>query len=94
MTAASEILVIVLVPLLVVRLIALPRVREQAVTLGWLAGCLLRASLPRIPARTRRPRYPETVWILRLNGGADALVRARPPGRARQAPKWNGKPST
>jgi hypothetical protein len=41
MTAASEILVIVLVPLLLARLIALPRVREHAVTLGWLAGCLL-----------------------------------------------------
>jgi hypothetical protein len=41
MTAASEVLVIVLVPLLLVRLIALPRVREHAVTLGWLAGCLL-----------------------------------------------------
>jgi hypothetical protein len=40
-TAASEILVIVLVPLLLVRLIALPRVREHAVTLGWLGGCLL-----------------------------------------------------
>jgi hypothetical protein len=41
MTAASEVLVIVLVPLLLARLIALPRVREHAVTLGWLAGCLL-----------------------------------------------------
>ena len=40
-TAASEILVIVLVPLLLIRVIALPRVREHAVTLGWLAGCLL-----------------------------------------------------
>jgi hypothetical protein len=40
-TGASEILVIVLVPLLLARLIALPRVREHAVTLGWLAGCLL-----------------------------------------------------
>ncbi len=41
MTAASEILVVVLVPLLLARIIALPRVREHAVTLGWLAGCLL-----------------------------------------------------
>jgi hypothetical protein len=41
LTAASEVLVIVLVPLLVIRVIALPRVREHAVTLGWLAGCLL-----------------------------------------------------
>jgi len=41
MTAASEVLVIVLVPLLLARLIALPRVREHAVTLGWLAGLLL-----------------------------------------------------
>jgi hypothetical protein len=41
LTAASEILVIVLVPLLLIRVIALPRVREHAVTLGVLAGCLL-----------------------------------------------------
>jgi hypothetical protein len=41
MTAASEVLVIVLAPLLLARLIALPRVREHAVTLGWLAGLLL-----------------------------------------------------
>jgi hypothetical protein len=41
MTAASEVLAIVLLPLLLIRVIALPRVREHAVTLGWLAGCLL-----------------------------------------------------
>ncbi len=41
MTAASELLVIAGVPLLLIRVIALPRAREQAVTLGWLAGCLL-----------------------------------------------------
>jgi len=41
MTAASEVLVIVLVPLLLIRVIALQRVREHAVTLGWLAGCLI-----------------------------------------------------
>jgi hypothetical protein len=41
LTAASEILVIVFVPLLVIRVIALPRVREHAVTPGVLAGCLL-----------------------------------------------------
>ena len=52
MTAASEVLVIVLVPLLLVRLIALPRVREHAVTLGWLAGCLLQ--LPYVLQRPRR----------------------------------------
>ena len=41
LTAASEVLVIVLAPLLLIRVIALPRAREHAVTAGWLAGCLL-----------------------------------------------------
>ena len=41
MTASSEVLAVVLVPVLLARVIALPRVREHAVTLGWLAGCLL-----------------------------------------------------
>jgi hypothetical protein len=41
MTAASTILSVVLVPLLVARAIALPRIREHAVTAGWAAGTLL-----------------------------------------------------
>jgi hypothetical protein len=41
MATASELLAVVLVPLLLIRVIALPRVREHAVTLGCLAGCLL-----------------------------------------------------
>jgi hypothetical protein len=41
LTASSEVLAVVLLPVLLIRVIALPRVREHAVTLGWLAGCLL-----------------------------------------------------
>jgi hypothetical protein len=40
-TAASESLAALFLPLLVLRLLALPRLREHAVTAGWLAGCLV-----------------------------------------------------
>jgi hypothetical protein len=40
-TAASTSIVIVFVPLLAARVFALRRVREHAVTAGWLAGCLV-----------------------------------------------------
>jgi len=39
--ASSEILVLIYAPLVLLRLIALPRWREQAVTAGWLAGLLV-----------------------------------------------------
>jgi hypothetical protein len=39
--AASNVTAVVFAVLVVARLIALPRVREHAVTAGWLAGCLL-----------------------------------------------------
>jgi hypothetical protein len=39
--ASSNITAVVFVVLIVVRLVALPRLREHAVTLGWLAGCLV-----------------------------------------------------
>jgi hypothetical protein len=38
---SSEILVFIYAPLVLLRVIALPRWREQAVTLGWLAGLLV-----------------------------------------------------
>jgi hypothetical protein len=38
---SSEILVLIYAPLVLLRVIALPRWREQAVTLGWLAGLLV-----------------------------------------------------
>jgi hypothetical protein len=40
-TAASSTVSIVFAPLLLARVIALPRLREHAVTAGWAAGCLL-----------------------------------------------------
>ena len=40
-TAASTTMAFVFAPLLVARVIVLPRVREHAVTAGWAAGCLL-----------------------------------------------------
>jgi len=39
--ASSEILAVIYAPLVLLRLIALPRWREQAVTAGWLAGLLV-----------------------------------------------------
>jgi hypothetical protein len=41
LTAASTTMSIVFAPLLLARVIALPRLREHAVTAGWAAGCLL-----------------------------------------------------
>jgi hypothetical protein len=42
---ASNILAVLLAPLLVARLYALRRPREHAVTAGWLAGCLVQATI-------------------------------------------------
>ena len=44
LTMASNILAVLLAPLLVARLYALRRPREHAVTAGWLAGCLVQAA--------------------------------------------------
>lgn len=41
--ASSEILAVIYAPLVLLRVIALPRWREQAVTAGWLAGMLMQA---------------------------------------------------
>jgi hypothetical protein len=41
--ASSEILAVVYAPLVLLRVVALPRWREQAVTAGWLAGLLVQA---------------------------------------------------
>ena len=41
LTAASTTMSIVFAPLLLARTVALPRLREHAVTAGWAAGCLL-----------------------------------------------------
>ena len=43
LVTASTIIVILYAPLLAMRLFALRRPREHAVTVGWLAGCLLQA---------------------------------------------------
>jgi hypothetical protein len=43
LTAASTTMSVVFAPLLLARVIALPRLREHAVTAGWAAGCLLQA---------------------------------------------------
>jgi hypothetical protein len=40
-TAASTTMSIIVAPLLLARVLALPRLREHAVTAGWAAGCLL-----------------------------------------------------
>ena len=40
-TAASTTMSIVFAPLVLARVVALPRLREHAVTAGWAAGCLL-----------------------------------------------------
>ena len=44
LTVASNVLAVLLAPLLVVRLYVLRRPREHAVSAGWLAGCLVQAA--------------------------------------------------
>jgi hypothetical protein len=57
---SSQFVAILLAPLVVARLIALPRLREQAPTLGWLAGLAMQipALLQQQPARLRGSPAP------------------------------------
>jgi hypothetical protein len=62
-TAASTTMSVIFAPLLLARLIALPRLREHAVTAGWAAGCLLQlpyavSNLASVHSRARRPASP------------------------------------
>jgi hypothetical protein len=66
LTAASTTMSVVFVPLLLARVIALPRWREHAVTAGWAAGCLLQApyvvsNLGSAQSRTAHPASPGPV---------------------------------
>ena len=45
--ASSEILVLIYAPLVLLRVVALPRWREHAVTAGWLAGLLVQVAMVR-----------------------------------------------
>jgi hypothetical protein len=45
--ASSEILVVIYAPLVLLRVVALPRWREHAVTAGWLAGLLVQVAMVR-----------------------------------------------
>jgi hypothetical protein len=65
-TAASTTMSIVFAPLLLARVIALPRLREHAVTVGWAAGCLLQApyvvsNLGSAQSRAAHPASPGPV---------------------------------
>jgi hypothetical protein len=65
-TAASTTMSIVFAPLLLARVIALPKLREHAVTAGWVAGCLLQlpyavSNLASAQSRARRPASPAHV---------------------------------
>ena len=65
-TAASTTMSVVFAPLLLARVISLPRLREQAVTAGWAAGCLLQipyavSNLASAQSRARRPASPSHV---------------------------------
>jgi hypothetical protein len=65
-TAASTTMSIVFAPLLLARVIALPRLREHAVTVGWAAGCLLQvpyvvSNLGSAQSRAAHPASPGPV---------------------------------
>jgi hypothetical protein len=65
-TAASTTMSIVFAPVLLARVIALPRLREHAVTAGWAAGCLLQApyvvsNLGSAQSRAAHPAAPGPV---------------------------------
>src|SRR5262249_18665703 len=57
---SSQFVAILLAPLVLARLIALPRLREQAPTLGWLAGLAMQAPalLRQQPAQLRGSPVP------------------------------------
>jgi hypothetical protein len=65
-TAASTTMSVVFAPLVLARVIALPRLREQAVTAGWAAGCLLQvpfvvSNLASVHSRAGKPASPGLV---------------------------------
>lgn len=55
-TASSEIVALLYAPLLLLRLLALPRVREHAVTVGWLLGLLLQVPVVRLSYHLHKQR--------------------------------------
>ena len=66
LTAASTTMSVVFAPLLLARVIALPRLREHAVTAGWAAGCLLQvpyvvSNLGSAQSRAAHPASPGPV---------------------------------
>jgi hypothetical protein len=66
LTAASTTMSVVFAPLLLARVIALPRLREHAVTVGWAAGCLLQvpyvvSNLGGAQSRAAHPASPGPV---------------------------------
>ena len=65
-TAASTTMSVVFAPLLLARVIALPRLREHAVTAGWAVGCLLQvpyvvSNLGSAQSRAAHPASPGQV---------------------------------
>jgi hypothetical protein len=66
LTAATTTMSVIVAPLLLARVIALPRLREHAVTAGWAAGCLLQvpyvvSNLGSAQPRTAHPGSPGPV---------------------------------
>jgi hypothetical protein len=66
LTAASTTMSVIFAPLLLARVIALPRLREHAVTAGWAAGCLLQvpyvvSNLGSAQSRAAHPASPGPV---------------------------------
>ena len=66
LTAASTTMSVLFAPLLLARVIALPRLREHAVTAGWAAGCLLQvpsvvSNLGSAQSRAAHPASPGPV---------------------------------
>jgi hypothetical protein len=72
-TAASTPMSVVFAPLLLARVIALPRLREHAVTAGWAAGCLLQvpyvlSNLASVQSRTHHLASPGQVLAFYAHG--------------------------
>lgn len=74
-TAASTLMTVVFAPLLLARVLALPRLREHAVTAGWAAGCLLQlpyvvSNLASVHSRASHPAAPGLVFAFYGHGVA------------------------
>ena len=76
--ASSEILVLIYAPLVLLRVVALPRWREHAVTAGWLAGLLLQVPVVLESYARHTQRVTHLARPVRRSGSTSTTSRCAP----------------